>query len=107
MRIADWPEDERPRERLLKLGAASLSEAEQLAIFLRTGVAGKSAVELGRDLLGRFGSLHRLLAAPLADVAAVLGPGPSPYAPPQVLIEMARRGPTSPSQEWGTVSPHH
>src|ERR1700674_3027437 len=75
MRIADWREDERPRERLLKLGAAALSEAELLAIFLRTGVAGKSAVELGRDLLGRFGSLHRLFAAPLDDVAAVRGLG--------------------------------
>ena len=64
MGIADWPEDERPRERLLKLGAAALSEAELLAIFLRTGVAGKSAVELGRDLPGRFGSLDRLFAAP-------------------------------------------
>jgi DNA repair protein RadC len=77
MRIADWPEDERPRERLLKLGAAALSEAELLAIFLRTGITGKSAVELGRDLLGRFGSLHRLFAAPLDDVAAVRGLGPA------------------------------
>ena len=50
MRITDWPEDERPRERLLKHGAAALSEAELLAIFLRTGIAGKSAVDLGREL---------------------------------------------------------
>jgi DNA repair protein RadC len=91
MRIADWPEDERPRERLLKLGAASLSEAELLAIFLRTGVAGKSAVELGRDLLGRFGSLRRLFAAPLDDVAAVRGLGPAKYVQLQAVIEMARR----------------
>ena len=63
MRIADWPEDERPRERLLKLGPGALSEAELLAIFLRTGIAGKSAVELGRDLLQRFGGLQRLFAA--------------------------------------------
>jgi DNA repair protein RadC len=77
MRIADWPEDERPRERLLKLGAASLSEAELLAIFLRTGVAGKSAVELGRDLLD--------------DVAAVRGRGPAKYVQLQAVIEMARR----------------
>ena len=59
MRITDWPEEERPCEWLLKLAAASLSEAELLAIFRRSGVAGKSAVEPGRDLLGRFGGLHR------------------------------------------------
>ena len=91
MGIADWPEDERPRERLLKLGAAALSEAELLAIFLRTGISGKSAVELGRDLLDRFGSLHRLFAAPLEDVAAVRGLGPAKYVQLQAVVEMARR----------------
>jgi DNA repair protein RadC len=91
MGIADWPEDERPRERLLKLGAAALSEAELLAIFLRTGIAGKSAVELGRDLLDRFGSLHRLFAAPLEDVAAMRGLGPAKYVQFQAVVEMARR----------------
>jgi DNA repair protein RadC len=91
MGIADWPEDERPRERLLKLGAAALSEAELLAIFLRTGIAGKSAVELGRDLLDRFGSLHRLFAAPLEDVAAVRGLGPAKHVQLQAVVEMARR----------------
>ena len=91
MGIADWPEDERPRERLLKLGAAALSEAELLAIFLRTGIAGKSAVELGMDLLTRFGSLHRLFAAPLDDVAAVRGLGPAKYVQLQAVVEMARR----------------
>ena len=91
MGIADWPEDERPRERLLKLGAAALSEAELLAIFLRTGIAGKSAVELGRDLLARFGSLHRLFAASLEDVAAIRGLGPAKYVQLQAVVEMARR----------------
>jgi DNA repair protein RadC len=91
MGIADWPEDERPRERLLKLGAAALSEAELLAIFLRTGISGKSAVELGRDLLARFGSLHRLFAAPLEDVAAIRGLGPAKYVQLQAVVEMARR----------------
>ena len=91
MGIADWPEDERPRERLLKLGAAALSEAELLAIFLRTGIAGKSAVELGRDLLDRFGSLQRLFAAPLEGVAAVRGLGPAKYVQLQAVVEMARR----------------
>ena len=91
MRIADWPEDERPRERLLKLGPAALSEAELLAIFLRTGIAGKSAVELGRDLLDRFGSLHHLFGASLEAVAAVRGLGPAKYVQLQAVVEMARR----------------
>jgi DNA repair protein RadC len=91
MRIADWPEDERPRERLLKLGAAALSEAELLAIFLRTGIAGKSAVELGRELIKRFGSLRRLFGATLDEIAAVRGLGPAKYAQLQAVIEMARR----------------
>ena len=91
MRIADWPEDERPRERLLKHGASALSEAELLAIFLRTGIAGASAVELGRQLLARFGSLQRLFAAPLSEVSAVRGLGPVKYVQLQAVIEMARR----------------
>ncbi|HSS69493.1 MAG TPA: DNA repair protein RadC [Casimicrobiaceae bacterium] len=91
MRIADWPEDERPRERLLKHGASALSEAELLAIFLRTGIAGSSAVELGRQLLARFGNLQRLFAAPLSEVASVRGLGPAKYVQLQAVIEMARR----------------
>ena len=73
MAITDWPEDERPRERLLARGAGSLSDAELLAIFLRVGVRGKSAVDLARILLERFGSLNRLFAATQAEVAAVPG----------------------------------
>ena len=91
MRIADWPEGERPREKLLRQGAMALSEAELLAIFLRTGIAGKSAVELGRELLARFGSLHRLFAATLSEVAAVRGLGPAKYVQLQAVVEMARR----------------
>src|SRR5438093_4011681 len=91
MRITDGPEDERPRERLLKHGAAALSEAELLAIFLRTGIAGKSAVELGRELMARFGSLHRLFAATLEEVAAIAGLGPAKYAQLKAVIEMVRR----------------
>ena len=63
MAIKDWPARERPRERLLAQGPGSLSDAELLAIFLRTGVRGKTAVDLARELLERFGSLRRLLAA--------------------------------------------
>jgi DNA repair protein RadC len=91
MRIADWPEDERPRERLLKQGAASLSEAELLAIFLRTGISGTNAVELGRDLLTRFGSLRGLFGASVEEVGSVRGLGPAKYAQLQAVVEMSRR----------------
>ena len=91
MRIAEWPEDERPRERLLKLGAGALSEAELLAIFLRTGIAGTSAVELGRELIRRFGGLRRLFAATLDEISAIRGLGPAKYAQLQAVVEMAKR----------------
>ena len=63
MAITDWPADERPREKLLAKGAEALSDAELLAIFLRVGVAGKSAVDLARDLLAGFGSLNGIFSA--------------------------------------------
>jgi DNA repair protein RadC len=77
MAITDWPEDERPRERLLARGAAALSDAELLAIFLRVGVKGKSAVDLARDLLTRFGGLNRLFTASLAEFSEGHGLGPA------------------------------
>ena len=73
MSIRDWPAAERPRERLLEQGAASLSDAELLAIFLRTGVAGKSAVDLARHLLSQFGSLRSLLEADQDNVQQAVG----------------------------------
>lgn len=91
MAITDWPEDERPRERLLSHGAAVLSDAELLAIFLRVGVRGKSAVDLARDLISRFGSLHALFAAGREEFARVPGMGSAKYAQLQAVIEMARR----------------
>ena len=91
MAISDWPEDERPREKLLQKGAASLSDAELLAIFLRTGVPGKSAVDLARDLLGRFGSLASLFAAGEKDFCQTPGMGTAKYAQLQAVLEMARR----------------
>jgi len=91
MAITDWPEDERPRERLLRQGAGALSDAELLAIFLRVGVRGQSAVDLARALLGHFGSLTRLFAAEREDFAAIPGMGDAKYAQLQAVIEMARR----------------
>jgi DNA repair protein RadC len=91
MSITDWPEFERPREKLLQKGASSLSDAELLAIFLRTGVTGKSAVDLARDLLIRFGSLTQLFATLEADFCAVHGMGQAKFVQLQAVLEMSRR----------------
>lgn len=91
MSINDWPEDERPRERLIAQGPAALSDAELLAVFLRIGVKGKSAVDLARDCLQAFGSLRRMFAAPLADYTRIPGMGPAKYAQLQAVVELARR----------------
>jgi len=91
MAITDWPESERPREKLLKNGAANLSDAELLAIFLRTGMAGKSAVDLARELLKLFGSLTGLFATNQSAFCQVPGMGPAKYAQLQAVLEMARR----------------
>lgn len=91
MAITDWPADERPREKLLTRGAAALSDAELLAIFLRVGVTGKSAVDLARDLLNQFGSLNGIFAASCEQLTVVNGMGPSKYAQLQAIFEMSRR----------------
>jgi DNA repair protein RadC len=91
MAIADWPEDQRPRERLIRQGPHVLSDYELLAVFLRVGVSGKSAVDLGRDMVGHFGSLNRLFCASLADFSAINGLGPAKYAQFQAVLELARR----------------
>lgn len=91
MAITDWPEDLRPRERLIKQGPHALSDAELIAVFLRVGVAGKSAVDLGRDMLSHFGSLTGLFSASLPDFSALNGLGPAKYAQFQAVLELARR----------------
>lgn len=91
MAITDWPEEERPREKLLMRGAAALSDAELLAIFLRTGMPGKTAVDLARELLGRFGSLRGLLEADLAEFSRAPGLGLAKYSQLQAALEMSRR----------------
>lgn len=91
MSINDWPALERPREKLLAQGAASLSDAELLAIFLRTGIRGKSAVDLARDLLLHFGSLRALLNSNQDQFCDYKGLGPAKFAQLQAVLEMARR----------------
>ena len=91
MAISDWPENQRPRERLLQQGAGALSEAELLAIFLRVGVRGKSAVDLARDLLDRFGSLRRLTGATLDEFTQIPGLGAARFTQFQAALELARR----------------
>lgn len=91
MSIRDWPVTERPREKLLELGAASLSDAELLAIFLRTGVSGMSAVDLARHVLAQFGGLRPLLESSQTLFSQHLGLGPAKFAQLQAVLEMSRR----------------
>lgn len=91
MTIRLWPEAERPRERLLKQGSASLSDAELLAIFLRTGCAGLSAVDLARNAITTFGSLRALLEASETEFCKAKGLGQAKYVQLQAVLEMSRR----------------
>lgn len=91
MSIRDWPEGERPREKLLALGVEALSDAELLAIFLRVGVAGRSAVDLARDLLSAFGGLRPLLEADQARFCAERGIGTATFVQLQATLELSRR----------------
>lgn len=91
MAITDWPKAERPREKLLQQGPASLSDGELLAIFLRTGVKGCSAVDLARQLLSHFGGLRALINADQATFCAELGLGPAKYVQLQAVLEISRR----------------
>jgi DNA repair protein RadC len=91
MAIRDWPSDERPREKLLEKGAAALSDAELLAILLRTGTPGHSAVDLARDVLKSFRSLRKLIAADRQRFCAEAGLGLARFAELQAAIEIGRR----------------
>lgn len=88
MSIRDWPEDERPREKLLARGATALTPAELLAVLLGSGVRGASAVDMGRNLLAHAGGLNALLAR---DLAGVPGLGPAKRARLVAALELARR----------------
>jgi DNA repair protein RadC len=89
--IADWPAQERPRERLLAHGPSGLSDAELVAVCLRSGMPGKSAVDLARELIARFRGLAGLLAADLASLLAVQGLGAARTAQLAAVLELARR----------------
>lgn len=91
MSIRDWPDEERPRERLLLHGATALSDAELLAIFLRVGVRGRSAVDLARDMLTEHGGLRQLLELDATRFCATRGLGSAKYVQLQAVLELARR----------------
>jgi DNA repair protein RadC len=91
MRIREWPQGERPRERLLARGAAALSDAELVALLLRSGIPGSSALDVARELIGRFGGVAGLLAASTAEIAAVRGVGRAKCAELAAVVELARR----------------
>lgn len=91
MAITDWPAAERPREKLLARGPESLSDAELLAIFLRTGTRGKTAVDLARDLLSRFGGLRDLLTAGRESLCDIPGLGEAKYVQLIAALEVGKR----------------
>lgn len=91
MSITDWDVHDRPREKLLTLGASALTDAELLAIFLRMGVQGKSAVDLAQELICHFGSLSRLFSATQAELTEIKGMGSAKFAQLQAVFEMSRR----------------
>ncbi len=91
MAIPHWPTAEKPREKLLSRGAAALSDAELLAILLRTGAAGATAVDLARSLLAEHGSLRALLGADAATLCRHKGLGRAKYAQLHAALELARR----------------
>jgi DNA repair protein RadC len=102
-RISDLPESERPRERLISAGADKLSEAELLAILLRVGVSGKSAVQLGQHLLERFGGLSGIHRAPFEELVAEKGIGQAKAAQIKAAIELGRRLQQSKPEEQVTI----
>ena len=89
--IKFWPTNERPREKLLNRGAQALSDAELLAIFLRTGIPGKNAIELARDIISHFKSLQRIFSASEKEFCQIKGLGRAKFVQLQASLEMTRR----------------
>ena len=105
MTIRDWPIDERPREKLLARGAEALSDAELLAILLRSGKRGHSAVALARDILKNFSSLRKLIAADQTRFCAEPGLGLARFAELRAAVEIARRQLTETLRSGPSLSP--
>lgn len=91
MVIKSWPVDQRPREKLIARGPQSLTDTELLAVILRTGVAGKSAIDLGQDLMNRCGGIHQLLEASSQQLSGIKGLGLAKRAQLQAVLELAKR----------------
>jgi DNA repair protein RadC len=91
MTIAQWPADDRPREKLISKGPEALSDAELLAILFRTGIRGRTAVDLAREALNQCGSLSALLSAERGTFQLIPGLGDAKYAQVQAVLEMSRR----------------
>lgn len=105
MRIKELPEDERPREKLARHGAASLSDAELLALFFRTGLRGKSAIELGRELIRAYGSLRNLSRASVDELTALDGIGPAKASHLAAMFEFGNRLAREPHRDRPITSP--
>ncbi|MEP6484659.1 MAG: DNA repair protein RadC [Rudaea sp.] len=91
MTIRDWPEQERPREKLIARGAVALSDAELLAIFIGTGQRGRTAVDVGRDILAQRGSLRALLDLDVRELATHAGLGIAKASRLSAALELGRR----------------
>ncbi len=97
--IVSWPEADRPRERLLRYGPQVLTEAELVAILIRVGCQGTNAVELGRQIIKRFGSLRAMMEAPLSALQEIKGLGGAKAAQLAAAIEIGRRAALPDSRE--------
>src|SRR3990167_6066940 len=91
MKISDIPKHERPRERLQRLGPSALTDAELLAILLRTGKKGTSAIQLAHELIQHFGSLHALLSATPSKISQISGVGPAKSSQLHAALELGKR----------------
>src|SRR4030065_1885039 len=89
--IRSWPKDDRPREKLLKKGASALSDSELLAIQLRTGVQGNSAIDLARKMLDKFGTFRNMSHSDIRDWKEFKGLGPAKIAQIKAALEIGRR----------------
>jgi DNA repair protein RadC len=105
MRIKQMPEDDRPREKLMERGPASLSDAEILALFFSTGRAGVSAIDLGREMIAQFGSLRQLSRASTAELIQIPGIGPAKAAQLAATFEFGRRLAQEPYNDRSITAP--